>query len=207
MPDKVLTVEAGMGLNVVSGDKVDALFERGEGFQILRKEEGGPKSPSTNVNDEVLIRDCQKCGRKYKDALKFKRHMNHHTRKSVFRCDWPDCKRTFHGRFQLLDHRRVHTREKPFVCTEPSCSSSFTRKDALKRHMITHSGEKPFICEKQGCQKVFSLEGNLHRHEKKYHGFEVEFKLGVKEEPEDQARGKEEEEEDRQDLKTALTPE
>ena len=60
-------------------------------------------------------RNCEYCGKKFKNSSKLKRHMSIHQNKK-YRCQYKDCKSEFNRKEHLNSHRNFHEDNKSFKC-------------------------------------------------------------------------------------------
>ena len=104
----------------------------------------------------------------YHSSKDSKRHVQKHTGKKEFKCQYNGCDKSFKQKINLIVHQRTHTGERPFQCQHDGCTKSFRTKAQLVVHQRTHTGEKPFKCDM--CSKKFTQSANLRAHKTSLHG-------------------------------------
>ncbi|XP_066269252.1 zinc finger protein 497-like [Branchiostoma lanceolatum] len=118
---------------------------------------------------------CQKCGRHFRHAHHFKKHVKTctssktKTRRTYGSFACKTCEKVFSRSDWLRRHQEVHSKERPFRCK--LCSASYKRRDALQRHeLIQHTWPDEQVkkaaasearCVK--CGKVY-MAGEISRH-------------------------------------------
>ncbi|KAI8122868.1 Zinc finger protein 850 [Lucilia cuprina] len=102
---------------------------------------------------------CNKCKRKLKTELSFKKHQEmHDSKEHTYKCSI--CKQEFEDKSSLKDHMRTHSGEKVFLC--PECGKGYTTAGGLKEHSYRHLSEKNFQCP--DCPRSFTTKSDLVSH-------------------------------------------
>jgi KRAB domain-containing zinc finger protein len=94
---------------------------------------------------------CKFCGRVFKVAMHFTRHIRLHNNKSNFTCQ--HCGKVCKNEETFKHHIALHLPDdkKPHQCEH--CSKGFVTSTSLKKHLLVHSKAKDYICE--FCGKAF----------------------------------------------------
>lgn len=96
----------------------------------------------TTHTEQLIIRKCDLCPRKFILNSQLVIHMHNHDRTQRYHCNV--CSETFASEMQLKGHTRaVHT---AYLCSE--CGKTFKNNSLLTSHQKVHNSDKPFVCTK-----------------------------------------------------------
>ncbi|XP_013774646.1 zinc finger protein 721-like isoform X2 [Limulus polyphemus] len=102
--------------------------------------------------------ECPYCDYKCKCKTNLKRHIEFHTDKRRFVCEF--CGASFHAFATLKEHNAyVHSDVRDYVCEQ--CGKGFKGRSGLKRHMRIHSDARPYLCF---CGQSYKRMSHLKRH-------------------------------------------
>ncbi|XP_046801918.1 zinc finger protein 62-like [Lucilia cuprina] len=101
--------------------------------------------------------DCPKSFR-FQDALNY--HLEFHTMKCTFVCDFENCTKVFPSQQRLEQHQEKHTTARTFVCDYENCNKAYLNKRNLDEHRETHATAKRYICDNCGysCSNTTTLK-------------------------------------------------
>ncbi|XP_062516062.1 uncharacterized protein LOC134191464 isoform X2 [Corticium candelabrum] len=114
---------------------------------------------STVTDDDAkpsLIYECDICQKRFRDAMRLRRHTIVHTADRPYPCRL--CDRKFRSINNLQQHVLLHSGEKRYSCHY--CGKRFAQHPGLSGHLRTH--RKKFPCDK--CDKGFHKRQALEKH-------------------------------------------
>ncbi|XP_052756067.1 zinc finger protein 726-like isoform X2 [Galleria mellonella] len=129
--------------------------------QCKRPFENQEKCDAHKCNVHIHI--CPVCGKEFKLANLYNRHLNSHREVGKYKCD--RCPATYKTRQALTIHINRHDGTRTKQCE--FCPAKFYSASVLIKHRRTHTGEKPYVCKV--CKKAFTGNHNLKVH-MKVHG-------------------------------------
>ncbi|KAK6173765.1 hypothetical protein SNE40_017166 [Patella caerulea] len=113
------------------------------------------------VKNSVRVkRQCEICGKQYKNLCHLRHHLKTHSGVKNYLCDLCDYKG--YTNQHLSRHMKSHSIDKNYQCDQ--CGKRFATNNNLKKHLTTHNNIRSFSCHM--CSKRFNDHGALTRHSK-----------------------------------------
>ncbi|XP_055958644.1 zinc finger protein 493 [Patella vulgata] len=111
-------------------------------------------------NSVRVKRQCEICGKQYKNLCHLRHHLKTHSGVKSFSCELCDYKG--YTNQHLSRHMKSHSTDKNYQCDQ--CGKRFATNNNLKKHITTHNNVRSFSCHM--CSKRFNDHGALTRHSK-----------------------------------------